>query len=260
MRGALRRDKHMDFQSRRIGLKWKIGGCFTAVLLISGGCVIAAVYQVTGNVLRDQLEQHAVVVATNLSDGAAGQIVGNNLLALSSLATKYTLINGVAYAFVEDTNGEVIAHTLGSFPDELRQELPPAARRQTGHRQLSFGGRAVYEAHVPVLDGRAGSVHVGFWQDNMEQQIRRSLSPLTAIVAGIALFGALLSFLLAHWIVRPIAGLLDVAGKVTMGDLETSVSGKCVTSGDEIGELACCLERMRSSLKAAMLRLGREQI
>ena len=43
-----------------------------------------------------------------------------------------------------------------------------------------------------------------------------------------------------------------------MGDLETSVSGKCVSSRDEIGDLARSLERMRSSLKAAMLRLGRE--
>lgn len=250
----------MDFQSRRISLKWKIGGCFTAVLLILGGCVIAAVYQLMGNTLRDQLEQHAVAVATNLSDGAAGQIVGNNLLAVSSLATKYTLIDGVAYAFIEDANGAVIAHTLGSFPEALRQEISPTARRETGQRQLSFSGRPVYEARVPVLDGRAGSVHVGFWQDNMEQQIRRSVYRLIVVVAAISLFGALLSFLLAHWIVRPMVGLLDVAGKVTMGDLETSVSGKCVKSRDEIGELACCLERMRSSLKAAMLRLGRERI
>jgi HAMP domain-containing protein len=43
-----------------------------------------------------------------------------------------------------------------------------------------------------------------------------------------------------------------------MGDLETAVSGECVKSRDEIGELARSLERMRSSLKAAMLRLGQE--
>ena len=250
----------MDYQFRRISLKWKIGGCFTAMLLILGVFVMATVYQLTRNAFRDQLKQHALAVATNLSDAAAGQIVGNNLLALSALATKYTLLNGVAYAFIEDANGKIMAHTLGTFPEELRQEVSPDAGRQTGHRELSFNARTVYEARVPVLDGRAGSVHVGFWQDGMEQQIRRALSPLIAILAAVPIFGAVLSFLLAHWIVRPLVGLLDVAGKVTMGDLETSVSGKCVKSRDEIGELACCLERMRSSLKAAMLRLGREQI
>lgn len=250
----------MEYQLRRISLKWKIGGCFTTVLLILGVFVTATVYQLTGKALRDQLEQHALTAAINLSDAAAGQIVGNNILALSALATKYTLLNGVAYAFIEDANGEVMAHTLGSFPEELRQEVSPGARRQSGHRELSFSGRTVYEARVPVLDGRAGSVHVGFWQDSMEQQIRRALFPLIAILPAVFVFGALLSFLLAHWIVRPMVGLLDVADKVTMGDLETSVSAKCVKSRDEIGELARCLERMRSSLKAAMLRLGREQI
>jgi sensor histidine kinase regulating citrate/malate metabolism len=250
----------MDYQLRRISLKWKIGGTFTAVLLILGIFVMATVYQLTANALRDQLEQQALVVASNLSDAAAGQIVGNNLLALSALATKYTLLSGVAYAFIEDANGEVMAHTLGNFPEELRQELSPGARRETGHRQLSFSGRTVYEARVPVLDGRAGSVHVGFWRHSMEQQIRQVLLPIIAVLAAVPLLGALLSFLLAHWIVRPMIGLLDVADKVTMGDLETSVSGKCVESRDEIGELARCLERMRSSLKAAMLRLGREQI
>ncbi len=250
----------MDYQLPRISLKWKIGGCFTVMLLILGVLVMAVVYYLTSNAFRDQLKQHALTVATNLSDAAAGQVVGNNPLALSALASKYTLLNGVAYAFIEDGNGGVMAHTLGSFPEELKQEVSPDARRQTGHRELSFNGRSVYEARVPILDGRAGSVHVGFWQDSMERQIKRALFPLIAILAAVPIIGALLSFLLAHWIVCPLVGLLDVAGKVTMGDLETSVSGKCVTSRDEIGELACCLERMRSSLKAAMLRLGREQI
>jgi HAMP domain-containing protein len=76
----------------------------------------------------------------------------------------------------------------------------------------------------------------------------------------IPVVGALLSFLLARWIVRPLVGLTEIADKVTMGDLETSVSGKCVSARDEIGDLARALERMRSSLKAAMLRLGRETV
>ena len=90
-----------------------------------------------------------------------------------------------------------------------------------------------------------------------------NLAGLSFMIAGQQfqlgdVINALISFLLAHWIVRPIAGLTAIADKVTMGDLETSVSGKCVSSRDEIGDLARSLERMRSSLKAAMMRLGRE--
>ena len=131
-------------------------------------------------------------------------------------------------------------------------------QRQTYRRELSLSGRAVYATGVPILEGQLGTVHVGFWVDAVEKEIQRTLLPLVGIMAIVPLIGALVSFLLAHWIVRPIVGLTEIADKVTMGDLETSVSGKCVRSRDEIGDLARSLERMRSSLKAAMLRLGRE--
>jgi two-component system, cell cycle sensor histidine kinase and response regulator CckA len=248
----------MDQESRRVSLKWKIGGTFTGVMLILSVFAIVAVYQLTRSALRDQLDQRVLAIANNLSDAAAGHIMARNLLALHALIRKYTLLDGVAYAFIQDGKGEIIAHTLGGFPPELRQGLSAEPQRQAYRREVLMEGKAVFETAVPVLEGQVGSVHVGFWTDTMEKEIRRAVLPLIAIIALLPIVGAMLSFLLAHWIVRPIVGLTQVADKVTMGDLETSVSGDCVRSRDEIGELARSLERMRSSLKAAMLRLGRE--
>ncbi|MGH7796846.1 MAG: HAMP domain-containing protein [Candidatus Binatia bacterium] len=247
----------MNQESRRVGLKWKIGGIYTAVMLVLGVCVIAAVYQLTQRTLRDQLDKRALAIATNFSDAAAGYVASKNLLALHALARKYTLLDGVAYAYVENVKGEIVAHTLGSLPQGLRQE-PSGAKRQVQRRELLLTNRTVYETAVPVLEGQLGRVHVGFWADAVQTEIRRALLPIIGIIAVVPLIGALLSFLLAHWIVRPIVGLREIADKVTMGDLETSVGGECVSSRDEIGDLARSLERMRSSLRAAMLRLGRE--
>lgn len=248
----------MDQESRRIGLRWKIGGTFTAVMFILGILAIAGVYQTTKNILRDQLDKRALIMATNLSDAAAGYIAANNPLALHTLARKYTLFDDVAYAYIENGKGEVLAHTLGKLPPELRQRLPVGERRQAFRQVLSLQGKTVYETGVPVLEGRAGTVHVGIWADAVENEIQGAVLRLIGIIALVPLVGALLSFLLAHWIVRPIVGLTKIADQVTMGDLETSVTGNCVKSHDEIGDLARSLERMRSSLKAAMLRLGRE--
>jgi HAMP domain-containing protein len=100
-------------------------------------------------------------------------------------------------------------------------------------------------------------VHVGFWGDAVDQEVQSVLLPMIGIIAMVPLVGALLSFLIANWIVRPIVGLTEVADKVTRGDLDMSI-GQCVVSRDEIGELARSLERMRSSLRAAMLRLNRQ--
>jgi HAMP domain-containing protein len=226
--------------------------------LILSVFVIAAMYQLTNKMLRDQLDKRAVAVATNLSDASAGHLVGRNLLALHALLRKYSLLDGVAYAFVEDNKGEIIAHTLETFPPELRQGLPISGQREGRRRELSLRDKTIYETSMPVLEGQVGTVHVGFWADAVEKEIQNALFRFIGIIAIVPFVGALLSFILAHWIVRPIVGLTEVADKVTKGDLETSVSGKCVESRDEIGDLARSLERMRSSLKAAMMRLERE--
>jgi HAMP domain-containing protein len=248
----------MDPESHRISLKWKIGGTYAVVMLVLSVFVIAAMYQLTNKMLRDQLDRRALAVASNLSDATAGHLVGRNLLALNALLRKYSLLDGVAYAYIEDNKGEIVAHTLESFPQELRQGLSPAGQRETRKQELLLRDKTIYETSVPVLEGQVGSVHVGFWADVVEREVHSTLFRFIGIIAIVPFVGTLLSFILAHWIVRPIVGLTEVADKVTKGDLETSVSGKCVESRDEIRDLARSLERMRSSLKAAMLRLERE--
>ncbi|HEY7319884.1 MAG TPA: HAMP domain-containing protein [Candidatus Binatia bacterium] len=248
----------MDQESRRVSLKWKIGGTYTAVMLLLSIFVIAAMFQLINKMLRDQLNKRALAVATNLSDASAGYLVGKNLLALHALLRKYSLLDGVAYAFVTDNKGEVIAHTLDSFPSEIRPGSSTGDQRAPRRRELSLRDKTIYETSVPVLEGQVGTVHVGFWADAVEKEIHSALLRFIGIIAIVPFVGAILSFILAHWIVRPIRGLTEVADKVTKGDLETSVSGKSVQSRDEIGDLARSLERMRSSLKAAMLRLERE--
>lgn len=248
----------MEREPRRVGLKWKIGGIYTAVMLVLSLLVIGFTYRITQGILRNQLTKRALAIANNLSDAASGYIVGGNPLALSALASKYALLDGVAYVFIESNRGEVVAHTLGVFPDALREAYPVGGQREASQRKLVLQGKGVYETGFPILDGQVGRVHVGFWEDALEGEIQDALLRLIGIIAILPVAGTLLSFLVAHWIVRPIIGLTEVADKVTRGDLELSVSTECVRMHDEIGDLARSLERMRSSLRAAMLRLNRE--
>jgi HAMP domain-containing protein len=240
-----------------VSLKWKIGGVYTAVMLILGLLLIAALYQLTRTAMREQLDKRALAIATNFSDAAAGHIVSKNQLALHALAAKYTLFEGVAYVYINDARGEVIAQTLGSFPQQLRQGASVGSPREAQRRTLSLQEKTVYETSVPVLDGQAGTAHVGFWSDAVDKEVQSFIWPMIGVIALVPIVGAALSFVIANWIVRPIIGLTEVADKVTKGDLEMSI-GNCVVSRDEIGELARSLERMRSSLRAAMLRLNRE--
>jgi HAMP domain-containing protein len=243
-------------QRRNLQLVWKIAGTLTGMMLLLGLLIITAVYHLMAGALRNQLDQRAFAIATNLSDGTAAHIAGRNLLALHALIAKYSLLDQVAYAFVEDQEGKVIAHTLAKFPPELQAALSGNDLRDTRRRTSSFRGKQVYETRVPILEGQIGAVHVGIWEFAVEQEIRRALLPLIGITAFILLGGVTLSILFAKVITRPILQLRQIADQMSKGDLDIAVG---VASRDEIGDLAGSLERMRSSLKAAMSRLRREQ-
>ncbi|HEY2989175.1 MAG TPA: HAMP domain-containing protein [Candidatus Binatia bacterium] len=245
----------VGMNARRMGLMWKIVGTLAGVIVLFGLLVLGVVNYLTGRALRAQLDQRALAIATTLSDAAAGHVIAKNSLELNALVTKYALLEGVAYAFVRDGRGEIVAQSLPVLPAEVR-EGSIDGRREAQRRELSLRGKAVRETRVPILGGQAGTAHIGMWGDAAEEEIRRALVPLLGIILALLAGGVVLSVVVARGIIRPILRLTEVAEKISKGDLETPVG---VDTGDEIGDLAQSLGRMRASLKAAMARLSQDR-
>lgn len=245
----------MTQASQGFGLTWKVITGLVSVITLLGVFIVGVVYQLTSSALRDQLDQRALAVATNLSDAAAANVVRKNVLELSGLVRKYALLQGVEYAFIEDGKGEVIAHTLGTFPPELREKVSTEGRLHTQRRALRFGGKIVYETSVPILGGQVGAAHLGMRGDFVEGEIRRAVLPMIGIISVVLLAGIVVSSVLMGVITRPVRQLGHAADIMSKGDLDTPVTIG-IESHDEIGDLARSLERMRSSLKAAMSRVS----
>ena len=236
-------------------MTWKLTIGLAALITLLGLFIIGVVYQLTSGALRDQFDQRALAIATNLSDAASANAVRKNVLELYGLVRKYALLQGVEYAFIEDGKGEVIAHTLGTFPPELKETVSPDGRLHMQRRTLRLEGKMVYETSVPILGGQVGAAHLGMRGDFIEGEIRRAVLPIIEIVAGVILGGILISSVLVAVMTRTIRRLAQVASDMSKGDLETPVTLGSA-SRDEIGDLARALERLRSSLKAAMSRLS----
>jgi HAMP domain-containing protein len=241
--------------SQGFSLTGKVTTGLVTVLTLLGLLVIGVVYQFTSDALRDQFDQRAEAIATNLSDAAAAHVVRKNVLELSGLLRNYALLQGVEYAFIENGHGEVIAHTLGTFPPELKATVSAEARFHPQTRALRFGEKTVYETSVPILGGQVGAAHLGIGGDFVEGEVQRTLFPMLTIVAVILLAGIVISAVLVAVMTRPLRHLGHVADTMSKGDLDTPVSVG-IESHDEIGDLARSLERMRSSLKAAMSRFS----
>jgi len=238
--------------TRRIGLIWKIVGTLAGVIVLFGLLIIGVVYQMTAGALRDQVDQRALAVATMLSDGAGGQLIARNSLELNGIVTKAALLDGVAYAFIQDPRGEIVAQSPAALPGDVKEALSVEARRQAQQRELTLRGKTIYETRVPILGGQVGTAHVGMWGEAIDDRIRGALLPLLGIILALVVIGAVVSIVLARGIIRPILTLTRVADRISMGDLDTPIG---VDTSDEIGDLARSLGRMRASLKAAMARL-----
>ena len=233
------------------GLKWKISSTFSGLIFVLGLLVIGIVYFFTGNALQKQVDLRSAAIATNLADASAGFVSRKSTLELDALVAKYGRLDGVAYALVQDTKGDVLASSLQPFPAELKESPNSGAPSRT----ISLRGKSVFETRSPVLDGQLGVVRVGLWAESVQDDMRATLLPIVGLIFVCLAIGVGLSVMLASRTIKPILELKNIADEISRGRLDASVS---IQSDDEVGELGRSLERMRASLKAAMIRLNRD--
>ena len=186
-----------------ISLEWKI------MVFIVGLLFVVIVNQLVGRALRTQMDESAAVIATNLSDAAAGYLASKDVLPLKTTVAKYARLNRVAYAFIKDREGQVIAYSLANFSPELQEELTSDQRRQVSRRELTLQGKTVYETREPILEGQLGTAHIGIWADAIEREIDQALFMfLWPITLGL-LAALIIVVILARPLIRAVRRLIE---------------------------------------------------
>ena len=145
------------------------------MMLILTIAFVVIVNQLMARVLRTQMDESAVVMTTNLSDAAASYLASKDLLRLRTTVTKYARLSRVAYVFIRDQEGEVIAHSSATLSPELKQARTFAQDSQVSQRELTLEGKPIYETRAPILDGQLGSAYIGISADAVEREIFHAL-------------------------------------------------------------------------------------
>jgi sensor histidine kinase regulating citrate/malate metabolism len=226
--------RRKDDKAGSLGLWWQgisldrqIVGAVAAVMLISGLFLVAIVHQLMGRALQAQIDQRGLIVATSLSDSASGYVAGRNVLELHALVTKFARLDGVAYAFIEDRNGRLLAHSTRPFPSGFRK-TPTTDGRKHARRIVDSEGRAVYEFRTSILEGQLGAAQIGLWEDGVKTQIKRALLPVIGAIIFFLLVSVIVAVLLVRMIARPIAGSKPMANDFSADDLEPPVENRVV--------------------------------
>jgi HAMP domain-containing protein len=236
------------------GFTGKMVFTFTGIIALFGSLTLILVYFTLAFSLTNGSIQRARLIALNVSDSIPGYIFKKDAARLRESLRKYASRPGVAYVLVEDRKGEIFAHSFTVLPQQVQDAAPSGDRpRNAGQRLFQLGEGKVYEVGVPVLEGQAGAVRVGIWKDEIDDEIRKAVQPIIKFIVLVFCGGFLMAIFLTWRITRPILRLVRTARRVSDGELDIPSPG--INDTTEFGELSRSFERMRSSVRAAMIRL-----
>jgi len=237
------------------GITGKLIFIFVGIIGAFGLVTVAVIYFNLSFSLSRQVMQTARITALNVSLVASGYRLKNNATGLHELLRRHADRSELAYIIMEDRAGQIFAHSFEVIPQEIRRSLSSGARALESQSTVRLGDRVAYEISIPISEGRTGAVRVGIWREQVDAQINETVIPLIKLVVLVLSGGVLMAIFLAWRITRPILRVVAAAKAISSGDLDTP--SPQVDDSNEFGELSRAIERMRSSVKAAMIRLSR---
>jgi HAMP domain-containing protein len=240
-----------------LGLTGKMIFTFTAIIAAFGSLTLVVVYFTLTSSLTKQSIQRARLIALNVSDSIPGYLFKKDAARLREFLRKRASRAGMAYVLVEDSKGEILSHSFAVLPQQVRNTVPTDHPRNAGQRLFRLGDGMVHDVSVPVFEGQIGAVRVGVWKDEIDDEISKTVIPIVKFIAVVFCGGILMAILLTWRMTRPILRLVRTARRVSEGELDVPSLG--VDDSGEFGELSRSFERLRSSVKAAVVRLNEDR-
>jgi HAMP domain-containing protein len=168
----------------------------------------------------------------------------------------------IAYIYVEDPQGRIVAHMPRDLPAFLLRDFPRTAERAITGVEVVYRDLPVYEIAARIGKDQFGYVHLGMWRHAAQAETRHVV---TSIVVSILLLLCAIVAVFA-WAVcyftLPLSKLVLYAYRVSRGDLGVDIEMKeseAIKQNNEVGSLARSFARMRSSLHAILTRLEGSQ-
>src|SRR5262249_46021352 len=142
--------------------------------------------------LSDDFLKNSLTVARTIADQNVDLIVEENYSALQSIIDQFVNVSGIAYVFVVDTRGAIVAHTFApGVPEEIAGNYRDG--RDVYDRALAGLGR-FSEVTAGILAGQAGRVHVGFDKGYIALQVQTAIGRQMYLLTIIFVVSVLVSF------------------------------------------------------------------
>lgn len=227
-----------------------------AVIVVLVGALTAVFVQMNlTKTLSKEFRERGQVVSRNLASSSVEPLLIDDTVNLHRLVENVkNMEKDIKYAYIIDVKGRVLAHTFeGGFPSDLL-----SIRNDANGRLLYTGDGYVIDITAPILDGRAGFVHVGMDETYLNEKIAKTRDFIIALTLIVGAMGVLMAYIAGSHLTRPIRALAKGAEEIGRGNFDYQID---TVSSDETHILSEAFNQMSHNLNNSIseLRASRER-
>jgi signal transduction histidine kinase len=211
-------------------------------------------------VLMEKSREQGISIARDVAARSTDLILVNDIYSLHQLLIEtQNNFPDVRYAFILDSNGDILTHTFGQgFPPNLAGANSAAPDSYQNTIVLDTDEGMVWDVAVPIFGGQAGIARVGISDSGVRNTLTLLTSQLVLTILVVLTISLLAATVLTWILTRPILELVEAASAIAHGDFSHRVRR---WANDEIGDLAEAFNQMSVELERTdELRGEREQL
>ncbi len=225
--------KLLDDLTRRfegLSLKNKIFSSILAVVLFISVAIAFVARWILVSSLTTELEMRGSALAHSIAERGGGYLLDKNYPQLLSLifdeARLHERKHLIAYIFITDQGGEVLAHTMVKpFPAELRLANPVPRAKPRSIQLVTVDRQEIHDIAAPINEGlyRIGTVHVGLSKSHIDSLISKLRLTFLGFISAIILIIFFISNRLTQYITRPISKLTRISDELSKGNFDITM-------------------------------------
>ncbi|WP_316896651.1 ATP-binding protein [Pseudodesulfovibrio indicus] len=211
----------------RLRFRTKLNLGMASILVVMALLLLPLIGTMSANSLVEESKKRGSALVEGLSVRAVDSMLARDFLRLKNMVDEQSTVEDVIYAFVQDKNGFVMAHTFQrGFPVDLIEANKVDTDESLHIQLLADGSRRIYDFAAPVLvsDGRLGTVRIGLSQARIQLAVQRQITIMAGLFAAALFLATSLGTVFARRVTARLGRLRAHAEEMLTGNLDT-ISG-----------------------------------
>lgn len=208
----------------RLRFRTKLNFGISSILIVMALLLLPIVGTMNAQSLVDEAKRRGTALVESLAARAVDPVLARDFLRLKNMVDEYKRVEDVGYAFVQDRNGHVLAHTFQKgFPTDL---LALGGEGEQNPRILLLADkfRRIYDflAPVRVAGERIGTVRIGLSKTRISRAVQHQITILAGLFAAVLIISTTLGTYFARRVTARLGRLRVHAENMLTGDLEAT--------------------------------------